>query len=471
MKTAMILLATTALTACASLPGSPPDEAPKAIDAYAISQSLAAPARDWPAAGWWKIYGDAQLDALIAEGLAGSPSVAIADARLARAQAFQTSTRGSLAPQIGANSSFTEQKQSYNYLSPPSMTPQGWNDYGRSSLDFSWELDFWGRNRAALAAATSDSIAAAAEAEQARLALSSAIASNYAELARLYSALDTATAARDLRAKTAELFARRFDNGLETKGGLRQAESRRAAAIADVLSLEEQVALQKNRLAALLGAGPDRALGIARPRVDFTREFALPATIPADLVGRRPDLVAARLRAEAAARRIHVYRAQFYPNVNLGAFIGVQALGLDRLKESGSDIGSVGPAISLPIFNGGKLRGQLRGAQAEYAEAVANYDKALVQALQEVADAAVSQRALRPQIEQIGAAVDAAREAWRVQNDRYAGGLATYLEVLSAEDYLLSNLRVQSDLASRSLTLDVALNRALGGGYRADQKL
>jgi NodT family efflux transporter outer membrane factor (OMF) lipoprotein len=469
MKNAMILLATTALAACASLPGSQSGQPPKAFDAYAISQSLAAPAREWPAAGWWKTYGDAQLDALVAEGLAGSPSVAIADARLARARAFQASARGSLAPQIGANSSFTGQKQSYNYLSPAAMTPQGWNDYGRSSLDFSWELDFWGKNRAALAAATSDAVAAGAEAQQARLTLSSAIASNYAELARLYSALDTATAARDLRAKTAELFAKRFDNGLETKGSLRQAESRRSAAIADVLSLEEQIALQKNRIAALMGAGPDRALAIARPRVDFTREFALPATLSADLIGRRPDLVAARLRAEAAAKRIHVYRAQFYPNVNLGAFIGVQALGIDMLKESGSGVGSVGPAISLPIFNGGKLRGQLRGAEAEYAEAVANYDKTLVQALQEVADTAVSQRALRPQIEQIGAAVDAAREAWRVQNNRYEGGLATYLEVLSAEDYLLSNRRVQSDLASRSLTLDVALNRALGGGYQSNK--
>jgi outer membrane protein TolC len=112
------------------------------------------------------------------------------------------------------------------------------------------------------------------------------------------------------------------------------------------------------------------------------------------------------------------------------------------------------------------LRAQLRGAEAEYAEAVANYDKALVQALQEVADAAVSQRALAPQLDKIDAAVEAAREAWQVQNDRYQGGLASYLDVLTAEDYLLANLRSQSDLRSRSMSLDVALNRALGGGYR-----
>ena len=466
MKHFVTLLGVAALTACASLPGNAPRPAIEPQSSFASRQAFTATVGEWPAHGWWKTYGDAQLDALIEEGLAGSPSVAIADARLRRARSFEDSARGALAPQLSASNSFTEQKQSYNYLSPAAMTPQGWNDYGRSSLDFSWELDFWGKNRAALAAATSEAVAASADADQARLALSSAIASSYAELAREYAALDTAIAARDLRSKTAELFAKRFENGLETKGSLRQAESRRAGSEAEVLALEEQIALQKNKLASLVGAGPDRGLTIARPTVNFTRPFTLPATLSADLIGRRPDLAAARLRAAAAAKRIHVTQAQFYPNVNLTGFIGVQALGLDMLTKDGSGIGSIGPAITLPIFNGGKLRAQLRGAEAEYAEAVASYEKALVQALQEVADAAVSQRALAPQIERVDAAVEAAREAWRVQNDRYEGGLANYLEVLSAEDYLLTNLRTQTDLASRSMTLDVALTKALGGGYQ-----
>jgi NodT family efflux transporter outer membrane factor (OMF) lipoprotein len=453
------------LTGCAALPGKSPDLAVKSEASLASAQSFAAAAADWPAAGWWRAYGDAQLDTLINEGLAGSPSVAQADARLKRAEAYRASARGALAPQASLNSSLTEQKQSYNYLSPGAMTPQGWNDYGRGTLDISWELDFWGKNRAALAAATSEAVAARADADQSRLALSSAIASSYAELARQYAALDTAIAARELRAKTADLFQKRFDNGLETRGSVRQVDARRAGSEADVLALEEQIALTRNRLAALLGAGPDRGLVIARPTLAFTRAFGLPATLSIDLVGRRPDLQAARLRVEAAAQRIGQARAAFYPNVNLVAFIGVQSLGLDMLKESGSDIGSIGPAISLPIFSGGRLRAQLRGVEAEYAESVANYDRALVQALQEVADAAVSQRALGPQIERIDAAVEAAREAWRVQNNRYEGGLATYLEVLSAEDYLLTNLRTQTDLRSRSLTLDVALTRALGGGY------
>jgi len=467
MRNAIIMSAVcAALAACASLPGPQPAPEIRPQSAWASEQFFAAATAEWPAAGWWKVYGDAQLDALIEEGLAGSPSVAVAAARMRRARASQDNARGALAPQVSASASATEQKQSYNYLSPPAMTPQGWNDYGRASLDFSWEIDFWGKNRAALAAATSEAVAAGADADQSRLALSSAIASGYAELARLYSAHDTATAARTLRTRTAELFAKRFDNGLETRGSVRQADSRRESSEADVLALEEQIALQKNKLAALLGAGPDRGLAIKRPAVNFAQAFSLPSNLSAELIGRRPDLVAARLRAEAAAKRIHVYKAQFYPNVNLSAFIGVQSLGIDVLQDGGSDIGSVGPAVSLPIFNGGRLRAQLRGAEAEYAEAVASYEQTLVQALQEVADAAVSQRALQPQIDRVDAAVEAAREAWRVQNDRYNGGLASYLDVLTAEDYLLTNLRTQSDLRSRSMTLDVALNRALGGGYR-----
>src|SRR5262245_60834701 len=161
MKTAIALSLVCALTACASLPGetSPAPEI-RPQPAFASTQSFVAPVGDWPAAGWWKIYDDAQLNALIEEGLAGSPSVASADARLRRARAQMDGARGALAPQISASAAANQQKQSYNYLTPADMTPEGWNDYGRASLDFSWEIDFWGKNRAALAAATSESVAA-----------------------------------------------------------------------------------------------------------------------------------------------------------------------------------------------------------------------------------------------------------------------------------------------------------------------
>jgi len=193
--------------------------------------------------------------------------------------------------------------------------------------------------------------------------------------------------------------------------------------------------------------------------------MGLPAELPAELLGRRPDIAAARMRAEAADKRIDQARASFYPNVNLVAFVGYQSLNVSNLAKADSAIGSVGPAISLPIFDGGRLRGQLRSSEADQAEAVANYERTVVQALQEVADAALSQKALGGQIGRTDESVEAAREAWRIQNNRYEGGLATYLDVLSAEDSLLSTERALTDLQSRSFALDVALVKALGGGY------
>lgn len=457
------------LAACAAQPIAPKKAEFKRIAAYATQQSFAAPLGSWPSDDWWTLYGDPQLNALMAEALADSPTLAVAEARLHRAQAAVQLQRSTTLPQIIGEASISEQKQSYNYLSPHNFTPQGWNDYGRTTLDFSWELDFWGKNRAALAAATSDADAARADAAQARLTLSTSIAAAYAELAHLYSVLDTARSALQIRTETAELFRRRFENGLETRGSVRQVDARREAAEADVLSIGEQIGLQKNQLAALVGAGPDRGLAITPPSAQVSREFALPTQLSVNLLGRRPDIAAARMRANASAAKIKQARAEFYPDVNLAAFIGLQSLTLNMLTKSGSSIGSVGPAISLPIFTGGRLRGQLRGAEAEYAEAVANYDRTLVQALQDVANAAVSQRSLAPQIARTNDAVTAAQEAWRIQSNRYEGGLATYLDVLNAQDYLLSNLRTQADLRSRALSLDVALIRALGGGYSSTQ--
>lgn len=462
----VVLACTLALAACAQLPQ---DRALPAIGqpSTAWADSLAHEGGQWPDQHWWSAYGDPQLDALIQEALASAPSLAVADARLRRAAANLDSSDADTLPQLSANGDFSSTKQSYNYLTPRSMLPTGMHGYGRATLDFSWELDFWGRNRSALAAATSERDAAAAEAAQARLVLSTSITSAYAELARLFAARDTAEAANRVRARTAALLRQRYENGLETLGSVRLADAHTASAQAEVLGLDEKIGLQRNQLAALMGKSPERGAGIARPQVNLARSFALPEHLALDLLGRRPDVVAARLRAEAASRRIDVAQAAFYPNVNLTAFIGLQSLGLGQLTKNGSEIGSVGPAISLPIFNGGQLRAQYRGARADYEEAVANYQQTVTEALHGVADAALSQRELAGQLQQTRAAVQAAHDAWVVAQQRYQGGLSNYIEVLSAEDTLLANQRTLTDMQSRALTLDVALVRALGGGFRA----
>jgi NodT family efflux transporter outer membrane factor (OMF) lipoprotein len=465
-----VALAALTLAGCAQFSDLGARADAKAIDSYQTSQSLPATAAGssvaWPADNWWSAYGDQQLNALIEEGLRGAPSLAIARARLLKAEGSAQQQGAALSPELTGNASVSHTKQSYNNGFPAAYVPKGYNNETRTSLDFSYEIDFWGKNHAALAAATSELEAARADAAQARITLATSIASAYAELEQLFSQRDTAIAALKVRVETVDLFRQRRINGLETEGSVKQMEARLAMSQADLLSVEESIGLQRNKLAALVGAGPDRGLQLQRPVIDLSKPFGLPQQLPVNLLGRRPDIVAARLRAEAAAKQIKVARAAFYPNVNLTGYLGFQSLGISLLKASGSDIGGIGPAISLPIFEGGRLRGQFRSASASYDEAVANYDSAVTQALQDVADVAVSEKALGARLSSVQQAADAAEAAYRIVSNRYQGGLTNYLDVLNAQDTLLTNLRELSNLRSRMFTLDVAMVRALGGGYQ-----
>jgi NodT family efflux transporter outer membrane factor (OMF) lipoprotein len=249
---------------------------------------------------------------------------------------------------------------------------------------------------------------------------------------------------------------------------VREYEAREASADGELRAIDERIALQRNALAALMGEGPDRGLAIKRPTARFDGSLGLPPNLALGLLGRRPDIVAARLRTEAAAHRIKQARAGFYPSVNLLAFVGVQSLGISNLVQSGSGLGSAGPAVTLPIFNTRRLQGQLRGARAEYDASVAVYDATLSNALREVADAITSRKSLDGELTAAQAAVTAAAEAHEIVGKRYRGGLATYLDVLVAEDALVAAQRTQAELKTRALILDITLVRALGGGFSPD---
>ena len=466
-RTVKVALAACLLTAagCAPIPrmDSPPPM--KKVEQLGSSNSFAAPQAAWPGEGWWHVYGDTQLDALIGEALGGSPDLDLAQARLHAAMAQVQGAHGSLIPEVTGTAAFMEQKQSYNNLIPKAALPLGWNDYGVTTVNLSWELDFWGKNRAALAAAVSEQRAAQVEVAQTRLILSTSVASAYAGLVHLYTLRDNAADTLAIRTKTAALFRQRHDFGLENLASVRQVEARQSAAQGDLLAIDERIGLQRNAIAALLGAGPDRGLAITRPTAQFPGSQGLPQNLALELLGRRPDIIAARSRTEAAARRIDQAKAGFYPSVNLVGFVGLQSLGIDNLTKSGSDLGSIGPAISLPIFNTERLKGQLRGAHAEYEASVATYNATLSEALREVADAATSRKSLDGELAAARESVAAAAEAHQIVSQRYDGALATYLDVLTAEDELITAQRSEAQLETRALILDVALVRALGGGF------
>ena len=452
------------LTAC-SLPHQYEGETLQKIDEFEFSRSVQqAQEMNWPNDTWWTRYQDNQLNQLIEEALQDASTMDGAEARLKKAAAIIEQTGALRRPQIGASADASMSKVSYRYqaYSPP----EGWNDYGSVALDFRYDFDFWGRNRALVAASMSRLAMAEAEKASVRLLLSTAVANSYAELARLYDNLATVKSALAVRQKTVELLTKRYDSGLENKGAVSQAESASANVEAELLHLREAIALQKNGLSALLGKGPDRGLTIEPPAIDLTTQFGLSHDAGIGLLGHRPDISAARWRAEAASSQIDAAKAQFYPDVSLSAFIGLQAFGLSDLFDSGNDAGSVGPAIYLPIFSGGRLQGNLVSAEADYDLAAADYNETLVQAIHQVADAVTSIKALDGRIAKTSQAVESARDAYRIASNRYEGGLARYLDVLTAENALLVSERMLVNLESRAFSLDLALVHALGGGYQ-----
>ena len=454
------LLLVVSIAACAPVP-----RLTTAPVLRAPSQLLLPQNGSWPADAWWQAMGDVKLNGLIAEGLAGSPDVAVAAARVASAEALAQQAGAALGPRFTIDGAVGGAQQSKNLGIPPQFVPPGIQDTGRLTASVTFDLDLWGRNRAQLRAARGEVAAAQVDAAQTRLMLTTAIATAYAELAQYYDQRDVAVKAVDIRQATATLTAKRVQVGSETRGGQAQAEARVPQARADVTALDEAIMLTRHRLAALVGAGPDRGDTIARPSL-IVMPLGVPANVGIDLVGRRPDLVAARLRAEAAGDRIRVARADFYPNIGLSALAGLQSLGLGNLFAGGSTYGNGGLAASLPIFDAGRIQGRYRGARADYDSAVARYDSILLTALREVADAVVSRSSADARITNLRLALRSAEYARQVADLRYRGGLSNQLPVLTADDTVLALRRAVTDLEARRTALDIALIRALGGGYR-----
>jgi len=464
------LLGLVLLAGCAAVPHLPRAASLSDHPSTQSATVLAAGTAAFPTDQWWTAYGDPQLTALIDEALRGSPDVAAAAARVRAAEALAEESRAATLPTLTADGTVGVVQQSKNLGIPPQFVPPGIQDTARVTLSGSFDLDLWGRNRARLRAARSEAEAARVDAAQATLLLSTNVAAAYADLTRLYAERDVAAAAQQVRRATRTLTGERVRAGLGTQGDESAASAREAAAAAELQALDEQLLLTRNRLAALTGAGPDRGLSVTRPTLRLVA-VGLPANLPLELLGRRPDIVSARLRAEAAASRIKAARASFYPNVNLMGLIGLQSLGIEKLFRSDSFYLNAGPAISLPIFEGGRLQAQYRGARATYDLDVAQYQGTITTALREVADAAGSLRAVQGQLTQQRAALAAAQDAKRIAELRYRAGLTNQLAVLLTDDQLLQSRRAVADLEARTLTLQVTLIRALGGGFTSENRL
>ena len=418
----------------------------------------------WPQDQWWRAYGDPQLDALVEEALAGSPSLQVAQARLRAAQAQTVAARGALAPQTSLDAQVSRQRYPQNDLYPPPLGGS-WSTEGRAALDFSWEIDFWGRNRQLIAAARAGEAAAEADRQAARLAIAVAVVQAYIQYDLNYALLDVTNDNLKQQQGILQLTQQRVDAGLETTARVKQSEGTVALTRAGLAYVEASLALSRNQLADLAGAGPDRGQALARPRLHAPDGIRLPSALPADLLGRRPDVAAARAQVEAAGHNIKSAEADFYPNVNLTAFAGFQAIGLSNVFQASDRTFGATPALSLPVFNRGALRGQLYGRQAQFDASVGQYNQTLLDAVKDVADVVSNWQGLERESQQQVVALDAAQRSFDLTSERYRAGLDNYLSVLSSENQVLLAQTLRAELQARRLAFSVDLVRALGGGY------
>lgn len=419
----------------------------------------------WPANDWWTGLGDPQLSALIGEALKDNPTLAVADSRARQAQAEVGVADAERGPSVNAGANVVGQR--LPLTAAPTDLGGGeftWFKDARASL--SWGLDLWGGKRAAWEAALGQKHAADIETQAARIELSTNVARAYVQLSYAFAQQDVAKAEHERATTARQLTQQRVGAGLDNQLQLKQSDTEVANADQQLAAANRAIDAARSSLSVLLGKGPDRGLDIGRPALLSPAALSVPADLSTELLGHRADIVAARWRVEAAGKEIKVAKTQFLPNVSISAMAGVAAFGSINPMQLPARFYTFGPAISLPIFDGGRLRSNLSAKDAQYDEAVAQYNQALVRAVNEVADGYDAVQSAKDQVAAQQRAVDAATQAWQLSEQRYKAGVGNYLEALIVRQQLLAAQERLAALQSQQVDLSVQLIQALGGGFR-----
>ncbi len=458
---------TLAMAGCASSGGLHTGSTPIDPSSLQSARSLAnvPSSAAWPAADWWTGLGDAQLDTLMTEALADNPTLAVSDARARQAQAAAGAADAARKPTLYVGGSVAEARipTTVPGLGDGHMAPAKYA-YG----SFKWSPDLWGGQRAAWTAAVGQARAAEVEARAARVELSTNVARAYVQLGYAYVQQDLARAELQRAKKAHKLTAQRVAAGIDNRMQLRRGDAEVASAQEQLVVAGRAIDAAESALSVLLGKGPDRGREIGRPHLLSPAELAVPADLPLDLVGHRADLVAARWRVQAAGKEIQAAKTAFLPNLNLGLMAGLIAVGGESLFQLPARFYSVAPSLSLPIFDGGRLRANLSARDAQYDLAVAQYNQTLVRAVNEVADDVDAAQSLTAQAAAQSRVLAAAQDAWHLAEQRYKAGVGSYLDALSVRRQLLVAEQRMAALKAQQADQSVQLIGALGGGYRPE---
>ncbi|WP_322034959.1 efflux transporter outer membrane subunit [Burkholderia cenocepacia] len=425
----------------------------------------AAPARAPLDPVWWTAFGDAQLDALEADALRNNQNLKAVAARYDQAKATLASVASAQYPAVGLNASgqrfkISADRPQTNYATRSMSTVQNEIQVGAA---VSYELDLFGRVRRNVEAAQASSEQARDDFANARLVLSADLASSYFALRELDTEIDVVKRSIDLQQKALDYVSARHDLGAVSGLDLLQQRALLDATRTQAQLLIQQRAQVETAIATLVGApAPEFSLP---PRVVPINAPTLPTGMPSDLLQRRPDVASAERAMAAANAQIGVARAAYFPRITLSPDLGWDATRFAGLFTVPALLWSVGGSLSQPLFEGGKLKAGVDFAQAGYVAAQASYRQTVLTAFQEVQNAVTGLSVLAQAAQQASAAVDDARKLVSLAQDRYAGGLTPFIDVLTAQQQLLTSERQAVQIQGQRAALVVFLAKALGGGW------
>ncbi|MGR9088287.1 MAG: efflux transporter outer membrane subunit [Gammaproteobacteria bacterium] len=474
------------LSGCAWIPegDSPAEfmETPEMSDAlsgFKAVKTVPSP-KPWPNERWWQEFGSSELNGLIDTALKDDPGLKAAYHRVRQAEALARVEGARLLPFLDADAAFGYERYSGHGLvaTLSRKTSSGSHlVFGKINLfNLRYEFDFWGKNRAALEAALGEAAADQAEAADVRLQLTTGIARAYFLGLALRHQLDLAQKMVRLREGLLQVSETRFRLGLDSEDPVKES----AIALERAKKLEaltrNQLNLQRDLIARLIGKGPDSTRHLFLDKVSIPNELNLPGTLPLELLRHRPDLTSSLFRAEAAAHRIKEAKAGFLPTIDLTAFAGVNALRmtegastLANILFSGSSLSyGVAPGLRLPLFEGGRLRAELSAQRAEYDKSVELYNDTLLHAIQEVADSLSTWKESRSMLEAQGRLLASQRQNQILAEDRFRTGLDDRRELLERRHAVLDQEYALKTLEAGHLAARVDLIESLGGGYQKE---
>jgi outer membrane protein, multidrug efflux system len=441
-----------------------PDYARPDIPVSATWRSPADSEASLGAIEWWQLFRDDALQGLIRSALDENKDVRLAVARVLESRAQLGATRAAQFPQIDGKASYRNERASRVSFPPLPDKLDTEQEFFKSSLDLSFEIDLWGRLRRATEAARAELLASEEARRNVIVTLVSDVAQAYFTLLDLDRELEIARQTLVSRRESLRIVRLRFENGITSELDLRRAEGEVAGASAQIPDLERQIAQSENRISILLGRNP----GPVPRGASLTEQPLLPevpAGLPSALLERRPDLRQAEHRLVAANARIGEAKAAFFPQLMLTGAFGVESIALSDLFTGPAKIWQFGPRVTIPIFNAGRLSSNLRAAKARQEQALIQYGQTIQQAFREVEDALVTHRKLREIRPDREVLVASARRSLALAELRYKDGLASYLDVLDAQRQLFAAEIELTRIHRDQLTSVVQVYKALGGGW------